>query len=416
MTMFLFVAALMTTAALAFVLPPLLRKEKMADADAGRDRLNLTVLRDQLRELDADLSAGLIDKPAYEAARRELERRVAEDVRPDAGQDILRSSARDSRWPVAVLGLGVPAIAAALYFMLGTPGAFDPAKADAADGAHAVTQEQVEAMVSRLAARLQGKPDDAEGWHMLARSYAALGRYDDSVKAYAHLTSRVPPNGDLLADYADTLAMALGKTLQGEPEKIVERALQADPNHLKALSLYGSAAFERRDYAGAIARWEKILALVPADSDIARSIQGSIGEARQKAGLAASAPVSTAASAASATSAARLQGSVDIDPALRAHADPNDTVFIFARAADGPRFPLAIVRKQVKDLPASFTLDDSMSMVPDTKLSSFARVVVSARISKSGSATPAAGDLEGLTGAVAPGTANLKVVINTRRQ
>jgi cytochrome c-type biogenesis protein CcmH len=425
MITFSIAAALLVAAALLFVLPPLLARETAARTHVRRDELNLAVLRDQSRELDEDFSAGLIDKPAYEVARTELERRVVEEVRPaDAA-----STAADKRWTAAAVGLLVPLVAVALYLYLGTPAALDPKQAVAAgDNAHEVSPEQIEGMVAALAQKLKDKPDKVEGWIMLARSYNALGRYAEASKAYERLAGLMPNNADLLADYADTLAMATNRSLQGEPEKIIDRALKIDPNNIKAIALSGSAAFERRDYAAAVTRWQKILTLVPADSDIAKSTSNSIAEAQGLSGQAptagaqtgaqaaepAPAAQATAAAAAATAASARIEGTVELDPALRAQAADTDTVFIFARAAEGPRFPLAVLRKQVKDLPLKFTLDDSMSMMPNAKLSNFAQVIVGARISRSGSATPAAGDLEGVTDAVAPNAANLKIRIATR--
>lgn len=421
MITFWIAAALMLAAALFFVLPALLGKPLAQRASPQRADLNLTVLRDQLHELDADLAAGTIEPEAYRAARHELELRVAQDVQanPPAAAD-----ARERRWLPWSLGAAIPVGAAALYLFLGSPNALDPTQASAGpdDKSHAVTQEQIEAMVARLAERLKSKPDDAEGWNMLARSYNALGRYADASEAYRRLAVLIPGDADLLADYADTLAMSTGKSLQGEPEKIIARALEINPKHIKALALYGSAAFERRDYPAAVTRWQKIVALVPADSDIARSTIISINEALSLSGQPvaqaavppkAEAPVAPVAAAPA--SGAKLEGTVALDPALRAQVADTDAVFIFARAAQGPRFPLAVLRKQVKDLPASFVLDDSMSMVDGAKISGFPQVVVGARISKSGSATPSPGDLEGLTAAVAPGAKDLKVVISSRR-
>lgn len=418
MITFWIAAGLMLAAALFFVLPALLGKPLAQRASPQRADLNLTVLRDQLHELDADLAAGTIEPDAYRTARHELELRVAQDVQanPPAAAD-----ARERRWLPWVLGAAIPVCAAALYFFLGTPNALDPTQASAGpdDKSHAVTQEQIEAMVARLAERLKTKPDDAEGWNMLARSYNALGRYAEASEAYRHLSTLVPGDADLLADYADTLAMSTGKSLQGEPEKIIARALEINPKQIKALALHGSAAFERRDYPTAVTRWQKILALVPADSDIARSTTTSINEALSLSGQpvaqAAVPPKAEAPAAAAPASGAKLEGTVALDPALRAQVADTDAVFIFARAAQGPRFPLAVLRKQVKDLPVSFVLDDSMSMVDGAKISGFPQVVVGARISKSGSATPSPGDLEGLTAAVAPGAKDLKVVISSRR-
>ena len=421
MTVFLIVAALLTAGALLFILPTLLRKEAVVHRHALRDEVNLTVLRDQLRELDADLAVGTIGAPGYETARLELERRVVEDVQPGVAGT---GATADKRWTAVLLGLAVPFVAVSLYFLLGSPAGLDPAQVAAPkEQAHTLTEEQIANMADELAQRLKDKPDDSQGWNMLARSYYALGRFGDAAAAYGRLAKLVPDDAALLADYADTLAMSLNRSLQGEPEKLIARALAADPNNIKAIHLSGSAAFERRDYQGAVTQWKKLLLLVPPDSDNARSIMGSIDEAQgllTGAPATAQAPVAAAATAstamASTAAAATVAGTIELDPALRSKVADTDAVFIFARAAEGAHSLLAVMRKQVKDLPASFVLDDSMSMVPDAKLSNFPLVVVSARISKSGSATPSPGDFEGMTEPVRPGTKDLKIRINSQRK
>jgi cytochrome c-type biogenesis protein CcmH len=250
-------------------------------------------------------------------------------------------------------------------------------------------------MVERLAAKLKDKPDDVEGWKMLGRSYGALGRFPVAAEAYAKAAARAPRDADLLVDFADVLAMANGQRLAGDPEKLIERALQIDPKNLKGLALAGTAAFNRGDFAGAAARWERMLALLPADSEDARVIRDNIEQARAKAGA-----------------AVKLAGTVSLSPKLKGRAAPDDTVFIFARAAEGPRVPLAVLRKKVRDLPASFSLDDSMAMAPGARLSGFPRVVVGARISKSGNAVPQPGDLQGSSAEVANDAAGVKVMID----
>lgn len=409
MTGFLIGAVLLVATALVFLLPTLLRKEQTADAQVQRDELNLAVLRDQLRELDADLQAGTIDQSAYESARHELERRVAEEVRPEAAPQATGGSKNRTAMVVGVL---VPVLAIAIYLTVGSPAALDPTQQIAEnENAHQVTDEQIEGMVAALAQRMQNEPDNVEGWTILARSYNALGRYEQASDAYARLVKLVPNDAALYADYADTLAMAMNRTLQGEPEKMIDRALEIDPKNVKALALSASAAFERKDYARAVDRWQKIVPLVPPDSDIARSIAGNIAQAQELMGQGAASSAQNAPAKAAA-GGTKVSGTVDIDPALRARAADTDTVFIFARAASGPRAPLAVLRKQVKDLPLEFVLDDSMSMTPEAKLSSVPMVVVGARVSKTGSATPGAGDLEGISEPVAPGATNLKIRID----
>lgn len=422
MTVFAITAALLLIGALFFILPTLLRQEGGLHQHALSDEVNLAVLRDQLRELDADLAAGTIDATGYQSAKQELERRVAEDVKPGAAAVAGTSGAGMT---AVLIGLAVPLLAVSLYFVLGTPAGLDPAKVAAApnDQAHAVTEDQIVEMIAALSKRLQANPGDADGWHMLARSNSAIGRFGEAATAYSQLVKLVPGNAELLADYADTLAMSLNRSLLGEPEKIINLALSADSKNVKALALSGSAAFERRDYQGAVTQWTKILSIAPPESEIGRSIVSSINEAQKMAGQPVTMPQATLAAAqttpAAATvtqaASAEVAGTVELDAALRSKVSDTDTVFIYARAAEGPRFPLAVLRKQVKDLPTAFVLDDTMSMVPNAKLSNFPMVVVGARISKSGSATPSAGDLEGVIDPVRSGAKGLLIRINSQR-
>ena len=178
------------------------------------------------------------------------------------------------RWPLITVSLLVPLLAVALYAAIGNPKALQPQPA-----APQVGPEQIENMVAGLAKRLAAQPGDADGWRMLARSYETLRRFDQAADAYRHLIALEPNNADVLVDYAVVLGMTLNTTLAGEPEAYLAKALAIDPNHLQALALSGSAALERGDAAGAVEPWKKILALVPADSDIGRSISNNIDKA-----------------------------------------------------------------------------------------------------------------------------------------
>jgi cytochrome c-type biogenesis protein CcmH len=190
------------------------------------------------------------------------------------------------RWSVPAVALALPLAAGTLYAALGTPQAVLTAPAPAAASAPApataspeIGPAQIEAMVSRLAARLEANPADAEGWRRLARSYETLRRYGAAVAAYRRLMALEPDNPDILADCAVALAMTLDQRLTGEPEKLIVRALQIDPSHVQALALLGSAAYERGDYAEAIKPWKKILAMVPAESEIGKSIAINVAKA-----------------------------------------------------------------------------------------------------------------------------------------
>jgi cytochrome c-type biogenesis protein CcmH len=404
-TVFALVAVILVAAGLAWVLRPLLARH--VDGDVAREASNLSVLRDQLRELDSDLAAGVLSADQHREAHAELERRVLEEARGNSGGEA-SDRVTGTRTAIALAFL-IPVAAVLLYLQIGARDAFSPTASAPGGGDHSISQQEMDAMVAKLAERMRANPGDPEGWAILARSYYVLGRFAEAAEAYAKVTELVPADADLLADYADALAMAQGRKLAGKPMEIVRQALKVDPNQWKALALAGTDAFDRKDYRAAVGHWEKLRGVVPPDSDMAQSIDASIAEARQLGGLAA-APKAAAAPAVAGPG--RVAGTVSIGAALAAKTDADDTVFIFARPADGPRMPLAIVRKQVKDLPAAFSLDDAMAMSPQAKLSNFSDVVVGARISKSGQAAPQSGDLEGLSAPVKVGASGVAIVID----
>jgi cytochrome c-type biogenesis protein CcmH len=386
-------SALLALVALAALLRPLLARR--GRAGASRDALNVAVYRDQMRELDADLGADTLAQADYERAQRELERRLLDDV-PERPPEAER---RAGRGIFIFSAAALPLLALGIYLATGNPGALDPAQREA----KGVGRLQIEAMVQKLSDRLEKNPEDIEGWKMLGKSYAVLGRLPEAVTAYSKAVMRAPRDPQLLADLADALAVARGGNMKGEPEELVLRALQLDPKNLKALALAGSAAFERNDFRAAARYWERMLPLVPADTEDARTIQANIDEARSR---------SKSTSAAKGLAAKGVTGTVRLSPKLAEKVSPADTVFIFARAAEGPPMPLAVLRRRVRDLPLQFALDDSMAMAPQLRLSGFPRVIVGARVSKSGSATPQAGDVQGFSAPVANDASGVSVVLD----
>ena len=291
-------------------------------------------------------------------------------------------------------------------------------------------------MIAKLAERMESRPpgnvDDLEGWVMLGRSYAVMQRYAEAGRAFDRALQLAPGDAQILVDRASVLAMQQGGRLQGEPLQLIELALKVEPSNLKALALAGSAAFEREDHAAAIGYWSRARATVPADSELAQGLEQSIAEARAAAaaraaggGTAAApsaapgaAPAGHAAAAAAAgtpAAAASLSGRVRVAPALAARVAPGDTLFVYARAVDGPRMPLAILKRSAADLPLEFQLDDAMAMSPEMKLSGFANVIVSARLSRSGEAMPQSGDLEGQSPPLAGRRNGIEVLIDRVR-
>ncbi len=389
MTAFLLWAGLLALLAVLFVVLPLLRGPSRAGA-LPHDAANVAVYQDQLAELEADLDAGTLSQAQFDQARHELERRLLQDVREKGSA----GSVGLPRWPALVLALLIPAAAALLYWQLGKPEAITLPRL-----AGLSPTQQVEALLPALEQHLARQPEDATGWRMLAKAYMALERYAEAASALDHAARLLPAEPQVLADYADALAMAQGQRLAGKPAELLAQALKLDPDHPKALYLAGFAAAEAGDKKTAAKHWNRLLARLPADSEDAAAVRQQLAELGQHAD-------------AGAAGAAAIAGSVRLDPALKSRAAPGDTVFIFARAAEGPRMPLAILKLTVADLPANFRLDDTMAMAPGMALSRFPRVVVGARISKRGNAAPQPGDLEGLSAPVKPGTRDVTVVID----
>jgi len=411
MMQFVVIAAVMAAVALAWVLPVLLRRRDTAVTVQQRTS-NLAILKDQLRELEADLAAGTLPQQQYQQAREDLERRAIEETR-DAVVAPAAAPA-PARWTAVALAVAIPLCAAALYWQFGTPEGLAPAAEG--QGAGKVTPHEVEAMVAKLAARMEQSPGDAKGWAMLGRSYLVMQRPADAVAAYERAIAIQADDADVLADYADALALQQGRNIEGKPLQIIERALKIDPMQWKALAMAGSAAFDRKDFKAAIAYWEKLQSRAEPGSDFAREVASNIEEARQLGGINVATKAAPAAKPEakpqSKAAGASVAGSVTLSRNLAGKAAPTDTVFVFARAAEGPRMPLAILRFQVKDLPVKFHLDDSLAMSPAMKLSNFPEVVVGARVSKTANAVPQTGDLQGASKPIKVGATGVAIIID----
>ena len=268
----------------------------------------------------------------------------------------------------------------------------------------AITPERVESMVRQLAQRLEEEPGDVEGWAMLGRSYMVLQRYPESERAWQQAATLEPDNPDILTNYAEAMGVAARGKLDGEPTRLLARALELDSEHPKALALGGGAAFARGEYKLAIDYWQRLLLLSGDDADLSSALMSGIANAQAKLSEGTGA-IGTPAS---------IRGVVSLSPQMTASAKAGDTVFIFVRAADGPRMPLAVARVKVEDLPYDFLLDDSMAMIADKRISDFQQLVVGARVSGSGTAGRTSGDLEGFSEPVGPVSSGIEVLIDRR--
>ncbi len=415
MILFWILCAALLLVAVLFVALPLWRKSSSA-SDVQRDAANLGILRDQATELEEDLRDGLLTQEAYEQGKKELQSRLIEEVKINE-LSAVKPPRNPARVLAMVLAVVIPLFSVLIYLAVGNTDALYPQEVIVADADGVIHSDEV---LHRLEKKVKRISKDPKDWWMLARTYTELKRYSDAAAAYEHLVSIVPDEPQLWANYADVYAMAHGQTLQNdEVTRLVNKALELDPYNITALALSGSAAMERKDYAMAITRWQTLVDQLPPGSPEIDVYRGGLEKAavllvQQPGGkeILAKLTAGRAAEKATANSAA-ITGNVTLSPALSGKVAPTDTVFILARAAQGPTMPLAVLRKQVKDLPFTFTLDDSMAMQPQLKLSGFKQVVVVARVSKSGTPMAQSGDLQGLTGTINPGVKGLHVVIDT---
>ena len=295
MILFWLICAGLVAIALAFVLPTLLER---APKDAGEDEkteANLEVYRDQLSELDADLRNGIISPDQFQQDREEIERRLLDDMSTTDEESINKPQPPASRGPVYAIALGIPAIAVALYLLVGNSAALSGAAATAPQASSTgaspsngqMSPQQIEANVAALAKRLEQNPGDAEGWVMLARSYMALEKYGDATNAYAKAAALKTDDAGLLADQAFAMAMAKGRQLEGEPYELIKKALRIDPQNAKSLDLAASAEFQAKNYKQAIEYWQKVLDKTPSDSELAGRLTQNIDEAKTLAGTTA---------------------------------------------------------------------------------------------------------------------------------
>ncbi len=417
-SLFWLLCAGMVVLALVFVLPPLIR------GTTGVPAPDATIDPRKRKALEQAHEAGVLDAAEY---RRKL-------ALLGAGSP----QGRPARTLPLVLAVLLPMMAFGLYRQLGEPQALDPglrapsatagarlvrpgdaptAADTSAAPANADGAPSMDQAVAGLAERMRGEPDDLEGWLLLGRAYKSMERFAPARDALSNAFRLAPDDPEVLVEYAEALALSSDtRRIGGESLLLIQRALGIEPDHQRGLWLLGISSMQAGVPSDAVTVWERLLPML--EGAARDSLQEQLDDARARAGLApregagqpsvAAALQSPAAPAVAATSAPaagtttgaaladapRLVVDVDIDPALKAQVGASDVLFVYARAAEGPRMPLAIQRLSAGSLPVRVVLDDSTSMMPTLKLSTMPQVVVGARISKSGQATPQSGDLE----------------------
>jgi len=397
MLMFWVLAAAMILVALFVVARVFLKRQQGPDKKSNV--VSLAIYEKRLAELERDRKSGVLMEQQAAAEKLELEKALLEEINSNidsASDDVPPAAGARKDWLAAVIiMLLMPAVSMYLYYRLGSPQMITGDNT-ASESVAEHGDLKIEDMVARLAKKMEENPDDPQGWSMLLRSYMTMGRYPDAVKAAEHLYKLTGDDPGVLLEYADALAMANNSSMAGKPEELVKKALELDPENLTGLWLEGMAQSEQGNYKSAIDYWQRALPKLTNDGDKS-TINNLINAARKQLGEdVAETPVSapeSAPTAAPAVGAAKINVKVSLKTEFSGQISPDTTLFITAQEAAGPPMPIAVVRKQVGDLPLEIILDDSKAMIPTRKLSNFEKVKIGARISKSGNAIPQAGDL-----------------------
>ena len=406
MMWFWILAAMMILLGLWFVMPPLLSRKAIDMQE--HDELNIAIYKQKLADLDKNDDK--LSPEELAQAKLEIEQSLLQDV--DTTQTVSTTiHPGRQRMVAAIVATIIPLFALLFYWQLAPQPleqmlAYEP-------GQPKKKLPNVMEMVAKLEQKLKQRPEDPRGWSLLGRSYFIMGRYSESANAYAQANTLAGDTPDTLSDYAESLAMSNNSNMQGKPTELVQLALSKQPQHPKSLWLAGIAAYQAKEFEQAIGHWQFLYDRYDdKQSEGAQALQGQIAQARSQLGQNPS-QQAMAQNKPKAVAKTSVTVSVNLDASLKSKASPEDTVFIFARADQGPPMPLAIVRKKVKDLPVTVSLDDSMAMMPSMKISSFDKIRVGARVSKSGNAKAQAGDLQGMTRAISTEKSqHVKVKIN----
>ena len=397
-----------------FVLLVFLRTILKARATSSntQSQTNLRLLRDQLQEVAEDHRVGNLSAEQYEFSKVEIENRVLEEVAKEPQVTVM--SGRYAKIVSMLVVVLIPFSAFYLYSVIGSPEGQDVALfLESQD--QSFDQAELESMAEKVIEHLAENPEDTQALSMLARTYQALHKFDEAANAWERAYQLDPNNPAILVDYAESRGLAARGNLSGEPTELINRALELDPNHGKGLALGGTAAFAAGSYQLAIDRWTQLMKANLVDEQLVQTLQSGIAEAKIR--LVQSGQEVNVEEVISEGSFAQeggtiFSGVVRISNDLRSQVGSQDVVFIYARSVEGPPMPIAAMRIPANQLPFSFAFDDSSSLMPSRQLSDFSEFIVGARISKSGNAIRASGDLESSTLVVRQGT-NIEISIDS---
>ena len=385
-------AALLSLAAVLFIVWPLMRRGG-AETAVGRREANIALYRQHLAELEAGRDAGAVDQAQFETLKLELERSLLADS--DTQEFSTRpKAAAGARGVLALLALVLPAVGIGLYWQLGASQDWQilelvnemraQQEADFQAG-RPPSASSAEALAASLASRLQQRPENRNNWFLLARTRMELQDYLAAVQAYQQVLRLDPESGQVMGELAQATFLAAGNRMTPEVHSLVTKTLELMPHNATALGLAGVAAFEVGAYQRAIDFWGRALDVIGRESASARALLAGIARARMALAEAGNGAVAD-------SEKAGVGLSMRVSLADGVPYEPGQVIFVYARAWQGPKLPLAIQRVSVEDLPLEITLDETMAMAPGMSITSFPELELVARLSRDGSATPQSGD------------------------
>ena len=417
-TMLFMLLALAMCLCIAAVFIWILLRQRPVRSSASQAKLNASVYRAQIMDLDSEHQSGHISTQEWQQTRDELSQRMLEDT--SLSDDPGARKEKPALWTALVIALTLPLASLSMYLWVGEPEALQAAITESPEK---VMQTELSGMVQTLAKKLETNPENQEGWVMLGRSYRALEKYDNAVSAYDRAL-KLSADDNLKLERAEVLALKAKGNFDGEPWSVIREILKKDPQQKGALLLAGSASYAHDKYADALRYWQQARKQLAADHPDVPSLESAIATAQNKLGLpvtpatslpqapaAASGAGATASVSSGAQAGLNITGRISLAAALKDKASPTDMVYVYASPANGDRMPLAIFKSTAAKLPLNFTLDDSTAMLPERKLSGAGEVILKARISKSGNAIPQSGDLTGTLGPVKVGAKGLVLEI-----
>lgn len=411
--------ALLTVLAILFVVVPFLRKESILTLDHNANAERIDIYHQRVEELQQDLSSQRIEKTVHDESILELKQRLYHELSPEK-----QLNSRGNNRIFALTGVAFTLAVSGVFYSFTSSQTQIENWYQAIDklpeyGERAVMQQgeplsqnELQAFALGLRTKLANSGDDAVAWMLLGRVAMSLNDYTMAKQAFDKALQMNPDNNNVLVNYSQVLLVEGSETSMNQAAKMLSKVLQSDPSNIDAISLLALIAYERKDWVEAKTAFEVLLSTMTDSDPRYNMISQRISEIDVQLS-AVQQPVNNV------TSGPRLAITVTIADSLLASVPENATLFVFAKAVDGPKMPLAVEKLTDFYLPLVVTLDDSMAMMPNLKLSNFDQVVVTARISIDNSVTVSAGELEGqsqpiaLTGSVQNQTVEISRVITS---